>query len=126
MYEPDPIKLQASCRVRGGADFACQWIITVFKDGVTQQALLRRLKLTEIKRMDFPGGFKPSLAYDGFLQGADDGFECCLCTVDNRVWWKNKKDAIRHLRKFHFGLADRCDTWYVSYLTSMYISGLFD
>ena len=112
-YEPDPVKLQASCELRGGTNVACQWIGTVFKDGVTQGALLRRLKLTEIKRMDFTGGFRPSLAYDGFLQAADEGFECCLCTVDNRVWWKNKKDAIRHLRKFHFGLADRCATWFV-------------
>ena len=114
-YEPDPVKLQASCELSGGTNFACQWISTVFKDGVTQEALLRRLKLTEIKGMDFTGGFRPSLAYDGFLQAAGDGFECCLCTADNRAWWKNKKDAIRHLRKFHFGLADRCATWYVSY-----------
>jgi len=64
--------------------------------------------------MNFAGGFEPSLAYDGFLQKADDGFECCLCTVDKRAWWKNKKDAIRHLRKFHFGLAVQCDTWCVS------------
>jgi len=30
-------------------------------------ALVRRLKLTEIERMNFPGGFEPCLAYDGFL-----------------------------------------------------------
>ena len=126
MYEPDPIKLQALCRVRGSTDFACQRIITVFKDGVTKEALVRRLKLTEIKRMDFTGGFKPSLAYDGFLQGVGDGFECCLCTVDNRVWWKYKKDAIRHLRKFHFGLADRCITWYVLYLAFIHLSTIID
>jgi len=110
-YEPDPLRLQATCRRRGGTDFACRWISTIFKDGVTLEALVRPLKLTEIERMKFPGGFKPSLAYDGFLQEADDVFECCLCTVDMRASWKNKKDAIRHLRKFHLGLADQCDTW---------------
>ena len=115
-YEPDPSKLRASCELCGGTDFACQWISTVFKDGVTQGALLRRLTLTEIERMNFPGGFTPSFAYDGFFQGIDNGFECCLCPVDNRVRWKNKKDAVRHLRKFHFGLADLCATWYVLYL----------
>ena len=112
-YEPDPIKLQASCQLRGGTEFACQWVLTAFKGGVTLEALVRRLKLTEIERINFPGGFKLSLAYDGFLQKADDGFECCLCPVDKKVRWKNKKDAIRHLRKFHFGLADQCDVWYV-------------
>jgi len=114
-YEPDPSKLEVLCRVRGGTESACQWIPTVFEGGVTLRALLRRLKLTEIESMNFRGGFNPSLAYDGFLQTAEDGFECCLCTVGKRIWWKNKKDAVRHLRKFHFGLADQCITWYVMY-----------
>ena len=91
-----------------------------------KEALLRRLELAEIERLHFTGGFTPSLAYDGFLQAADDGFECCLCTVDNRVWWKNKKDAIRHLRKFHFGLAERCATWYVLCLGLVLISRFSD
>jgi len=63
--------------------------------------------------MNFPGGFEPFLAYHGFIQQSDDGFECCLCTVGKRTWWKNKKDAVRHLKKFHFGLAMRCESWYV-------------
>jgi len=70
--------------------------------------------------MEFPGGFEPSLAYDGFLQKSDDGFECCLCTIDKRTWWKNKKDSVRHLRKFHFGLANQCGTWWVFHLRFMY------
>jgi len=125
-YEPDPIKLQASCRRRGGTDFASQWILTLFGDGVSLEALVRRLKLTEIERMNFPGGFEPRWAYDGFLEKADDGFECCLCTVGKRVWWKNKKDAVRHLRKFHFGLADRCITWCVMSLAFTYLLGFPD
>jgi len=113
-YEPDPLKLQASCQLHGGSDFACQWITIVFKDSVTLEALVRPLKLIEIDHMNFAGGFEPSVAYDGFLQKADDdGFECCLCTVDKRIWWKHKKDAIRHLRKFHVGLGNQCDTWCV-------------
>ena len=120
-YEPDPVKLRASWQRRGGTDFACQWILTVFRDGVTLDALIRRLKLTEIEGMNFAGGFEPCLAYDGFLGKADDGFECCLCTVRERVWWKNKKDAVRHLRKFHFGLADQCSAWYVINLAFLYL-----
>jgi hypothetical protein len=121
-YEHDPIKLQASCQLRGGTDFACQWIPTVFKNGVTLEALVRPLELTEIERMNFRGGFEPTLAYDGFIQKSEDGFECCLCRVDKRTWWKNKKDSVRHLRKFHFGLADQCGIWCASYLTFMYLS----
>ena len=122
-YEPDPIKLEALCRVCGGMEFACQWIPRVFKDGVTLGALLRRLKLTKVESMNFQGGFKPSLAYDGFLQMAEDGFECCLCTVGK---WQNKKDAVRHLWKFHFGLADQCISWYVIHHALKYLSRFSD
>jgi hypothetical protein len=113
MYEPDPIKLQASCRLLGGTEYACQWVTTIFSNPVTLRALVRPLALTEIASMNFPGGFEPFLAYHGFIQKYGDGFECCLCTVGKRTWWKNKKDALRHLRKFHFGLGNRCDSWYV-------------
>ena len=116
-YEPDPLTLEALCQLRGGTEFACQWIPRVFNGGVTLEALLRRLELTEIESMNFQGGFAPCLAYDGFLQRAEDGFECCLCKVGKRVWWRNKKDAVRHLRKFHFGLADQCITWCVTRCT---------
>jgi len=122
-YEPDPIKLEALCLQRGGTEFACQWIPIVFKDGVTREALLRRLNSNEIEIMNFRGGFEPSLAYEGFLQVAEGGFECCLCTVGKRVSWKHKKDAVRHFRKFHFGLADECITWCVMYRVLMYLSG---
>ena len=120
-YESDPLKLRASCQGRGGTDFACEWILIVFKDLVALVALTRCLKLTEIEGVDFPGGFELCVAYDGFLEKIDDNFECCLCAVGERVWWKNKKDAVRHLRKFHFGLADQCMTWYVIWVGSMYM-----
>jgi hypothetical protein len=81
--------------LRGGAGFACQWITTVFKNLVTFNALVRPLELIEVERMNFPGGFEPFLAYHGFMQKSDDGFECCLCMAGKRTWWKNKKDAVR-------------------------------
>jgi len=56
--------------------------------------------------MIFPGGFGPCLAYDGFLEKADNGFESCLCAVGKRVWWNNKQDVVRHLWNLHFGLAE--------------------
>ena len=123
-YEPDPIKLEALCQLRGGTEFACQWVLIVFDGGVTLGSLIRRLKLTEIESMNFQGGFKPCLAYDGFLQMTEDGFECCLCAVGKRIWWKHKKDSVRHFRKFHLGLADECPAWYVLYHVLMDLSRL--
>jgi hypothetical protein len=114
-YEPDPVKLQASCRLHGGTDFACQWVVKVFKYGVTLDALVRPLTLMEIENTcTLQAASSPLWHMMAFYKRPIvDGFECCLCMVDKRTWWKHKKDAIRHLRKFHFGLGNRCDTWCV-------------
>ena len=65
--------------------------------------------------MKFPGGFEPRQAYDGFLSKVGDFYECGLCKDGRKAHWKHKKDAPRHLRKFHFGLADLCKIWCVGW-----------
>jgi len=110
-FQPDPIKLEESCRRAGGSAFAVDWIISTFKYGVTTEALLRALGRKEIDEMNFPGGFEPHQAYDGFISKVGACYECSLCKEGKRTRWKNKKDAPRHLRKFHFGLADVCKDW---------------
>ena len=79
--------------------------------GVTTEALFRLLKRKEIESMNFPGGFEPHQAYDRFISKVGERYECGLCKEGNETRWKNKKDAPRHLRKFHFGLADVCKDW---------------
>jgi len=110
-FRPDPLKLQESCRRAGGSAFAVDWIISTFMYGVTTEALLRVLERKEIDEMNFPGGFEPHQAYDGFISKVGGRYECGLCKEGKRTRWKNKKDAPRHLRKFHFGLADVCEDW---------------
>jgi len=111
VYEPDPLKLEESCRRAGGSDFAVDWITSTFMHSVTTEALLRVLDRKEIDEMDFTGGFEPHQAYDGFISKVGGRYECGLCMEGKRTRWKNKKDAPRHLRKFHFGLADVCKDW---------------
>jgi len=111
-YEPDPDELRTRCQQQGGKDFAVAWVSKVFVDRVTVDALLRLLNMVEVDAMSLRlPGFNPAQGYDGFLEKSNDRFECGLCTDDRRVHWKNKKDAVPHLRKFHFGLADRCIDW---------------
>jgi hypothetical protein len=110
-FQRDPLKLQESCRQAGGSPFAVDWIVPIFKYGVTTEALVRVLKRKEIDEMNFAGGFRPHQAYDGFISKAGQLYECGLCKEGRRTHWKNKKDAPRHLRKFHFGLADVCKDW---------------
>jgi len=118
-FEPNPVKLHDSCERDGGDPFAVAWTLVVFSRGVTKEALVRTLDRAEIGRMEsasasgFPGGFEPRQAYDGFISKIGDRYECGLCREGKRTCWKNKKDAPRHLRKFHFGLGDLCGSWCV-------------
>jgi hypothetical protein len=112
--ERDPVKLYDKiCKERGGNSFATDWILTVFKHGVNGGVLARVLTPEEITAMDFTGGFEPQQVYDGFITKIKDRYKCGLCKEGKETHWKTKKSAPRHLRKFHFGLADTCDVWYV-------------
>jgi hypothetical protein len=109
---PDPDELRKRCRQQGGKDFALAWLSKIFVDGVTVNALMRPLAMLEVDAMSLRlPGFNPAQGYDGFLERVDERFECGLCPDEKRTGWKNKKDAVPHLRKFHFGLADRCVDW---------------
>ena len=110
-YESDVLGLQELSRQRGGHDFAIAWIPKVFTRGVKADALRRVLSEDEINAVDHDHGFRLSRAYDGFLEKVEDRFECGLCTEEKRSNWKNKKDAIRHFQKFHFGIGQACGTW---------------
>jgi len=111
-YEPNPDSLLARCQQQGGKEFAVTWVRKLFMDGVTVDPLLRPLTMPEVHDMSLRlPGFKPAQGYDGFLERVNDRFECGLCPDERRMHWKNKKDAVPHLRKFHFGLADRCVDW---------------
>jgi hypothetical protein len=112
-FEPDAVKLRRLCERRRGSSFAVDWVVVVFKYGVTKEALLRPLDSNEVDQMDFHGGFEPRQAYDGFISKIGDWYECGLCKEGKVTHWKNKKDAPRHLRKFHFGLGDPCRIWCV-------------
>ena len=113
-FEPNPVKLRESCERDGGSAFAVDWTLVVFNQGVTKEALFRTLDRGEIDRMiNFPGGFDPRQAYDGFISKNGNRYECGLCKEGKRTCWKNKKDAPRHLRKFHFGIGDPCGIWCV-------------
>jgi hypothetical protein len=110
-YEPDLPRLQVLSRQRGGQRFAIAWIPKAFTKGVTTDALSRTLSEDEINAVDHDHGFRLSQAYDGFLEKVEDRFGCGLCVEEKRANWKNKKDAIRHFQKFHFGIGETCGRW---------------
>ena len=105
------LTLQELSRQRGGEDFAIAWIPKVFTKGVKEKALSRALSEDEVNAVVHDHGFRLSQAYDGFLEKVENRFECGLCAEEKRANWKNKKDAIRHFQKFHFGIGQTCGTW---------------
>jgi hypothetical protein len=111
--ERDPVKLHDKiCKERGSSNFATNWFLIVFKYGMSKDVLSRILKPEEIAAMDFKGGFEPRQVYDGFITKVGEIYECGLCKEDKKTYWKAKRNTPRHLRKFHFRLADMCDIWY--------------
>lgn len=109
--EPNLVRLQALSRARGGHDFAIGWIAKAFADGAPPGALTRRLSAEEAGAAEYDRGFRLAQAYDGLLEKVGDRFACGLCPEENRANWKNKKDSVRHFRKFHFGIGETCGTW---------------
>jgi hypothetical protein len=102
-YEADPKKLKACCERQGGKSSAMICIEMLFQNDVDAEALMRHLTQAEIEEVGFRGGFVLAQAYDCFLSKEGTRFVCGLCDESKGTSWKNKKDAVPHLRKYHFG-----------------------
>jgi len=116
--EPDPLKLQDRCRREGGDPDVVAMIPKVFSKGVDLKALTRLRTAEEVASRTFGKG--PGPVYLVFLevlpdQGGRYGqprYGCRLCSsLGEGYSWKNQRDVLRHLRRQHFGVGDRCDTW---------------
>ena len=117
-YEPDPLKLQDRCRREGGDPDAVAIIPKVFSEGVNLKALTRLRTGEEVASRTFGKG--PGPVYLVFLDALPDRngrygqprYRCRLCSSWGEGYsWKNQRDVLRHLRRQHFGVGDRCDTW---------------
>lgn len=72
--------------------------------------LTRSLTDAEVETKEL--GIVTGRVYTAFLELARDGrYICRLCHRDQT--WKYARDAVRHLTRDHFGLAERCGDWYV-------------
>jgi hypothetical protein len=117
-YESDPLKLQDRLLRDGGDPDVVARIPMVFSAGVNLKALTRLRTAEEVASQTFGKG--PGPVYLVFLEVLPDrsgGYEqlrygCRLCSSwDDGCSWKNQRDVLRHLRRQHFGVGDRCDTW---------------
>ena len=114
-YEPDPLKLRDRCHRAGGDSEAVALIPKVFCQGVSLKALTRLRTAEEVASEVFGKG--PGPVYLAFLEVLPEGngdlrYGCRLCSGWSEGHsWKNQRDVLRHLRRQHFGVGDRCDMW---------------
>jgi len=112
-FEPDIKKLQHRCRIAGADEQAVLLIERVFVNEVKLSALTRKLSSKEIASHQF--GSESGQVYVAFLRAERDArYTCRLCPTNTDMSWKHKRDVLRHLRRDHFGLAEKCRDWYVS------------
>ena len=112
-FEPDVKKLQHRCKEAGAEEQAVLLIEKVFVPEVKLSSLTRKLTAKELASHQF--GSESGQAYVGFLRAErDTRYTCRLCPRGTEMSWKHRRDVLRHLRRDHFGLAEKCSDWCVS------------
>jgi hypothetical protein len=111
-FEGDVARLIARLRAKGANEQVVELCNTVFKNGVTIEALEERMTREQCEGL----GVRDGRQFRLFLQlvvGANGQMtrrhRCCLCSPGKE--YKNHRDALRHLLKDHFGLSFRCKRW---------------
>jgi hypothetical protein len=113
-YEGNLDRLLERCRRQGEDEDALGYLGKIFATVVSLEALMRPLTDTEVETEEF--GIGMGKVYTSLLQFNDDEgvgprYTCRLCRRNQT--WKHSKDALRHLRRDHFGLANDCPNWCV-------------
>jgi len=98
--------------VENGADVeAVNLCDEVFKDGITKEALQKRLTRKQCKGLHLQDGKQ----FQRFLEKVQvaDGTKnrCRLCPGNGAALYKNHRDALRHFHKDYFGLWFECTRW---------------
>jgi len=123
-FDADVIQVQARCTDAGGDPAAIEQLPSIFVEGITQTALTR--SLTRNEAFEYHGG-RTGKVYRVLLRVDEEEkrFHCRLCAIgDDEGGWKHAKDALRHLKRDHFGLGTRCDRWSVFFSIYEHIKGL--
>ena len=98
--------------VENGADVeAVNLCDEVFKDGITKEALQKRLTRKQCKRLHLRGGKQFQIFLEKAQVTGGTKNRCRLCPGNDAALYKNPRDALRHFLKDHFGLWFECTRW---------------
>ena len=111
-FEGDVARLKARLLAKGADEQVVGLCDTVFKNGVTIEALEERMTREQCEELGVRDGKKFRVFLE-LVRGANGQMtgrhRCCLCSPGKA--YKNHRDALRHLLKDHFGLGFRCERW---------------
>ena len=110
IYSSDIQVVVERCRAGGGEESVIGLLPDIFSDGISEKALIRKMTREEARKYNAAA---PTQVYRRFLR-EDEAmrFHCRLCSVgDDGCGWKNPRDALRHLKRDHFGLGHTCTQW---------------
>ena len=98
--------------VENGADVeAVKLCDEIFKDGISKEALQKRLTREQCRGLHLRDGkqFQRLLEKVEVTGGTKN--RCRLCPGNDAALYKNHRDASRHFHKEHFGLWFECTRW---------------
>jgi len=109
-FDGNVAQVQAQCVACGGDPAAIAILPAIFIDGISQEALTRQMTNSESSK--YHSG-QPGQVYRTLLRiDEEKRYRCRLCAIDtDGRGWKHARDALRHLKRDHFGLGDRCNDW---------------
>jgi len=109
-YSADIGVVVKRCRANGGEEDAIALLPEIFIDGISGEALIRNMTSEQARKHS---GGTSTQVYRTLLRGDDAGrVHCRLCAVGaDEGGWKNPRDALRHLKRNHFGIGDTCIQW---------------
>ena len=109
--EDNVTKLKARL-IKGGATVEVVDLCDdLFKDGVTREALERRLTHSQCKELGLRDGKKFQIFLEKVEVMGGTKNRCRLCPRNDAMLYKNHRDALRHFLKDHFGLPFECVYW---------------
>ena len=109
--EDNLTRLKARLVENGADEEAVKLCDEIFKDGISKEALQKRLTREQCKRLHLRDGKQFQRLLEKVEVTGETKNRCRLCPVNDAVLYKKHRDALRHFYKEHFGLWFECTRW---------------
>ena len=109
--EDDLTRLKARLVKNGAEEEAVKLCDEIFEDGISKEALQKRLTREQCIRLHLRDGKQFQRLLEKVEVTGETKYRCRLCPENKVVLYKKHRDALRHFYKEHFGLWFKCTHW---------------